>query len=154
MSIADRIDNMVTKLENKYGDFENMSNQIGLTNLYDKGHDILQSHCPQTASAVDKMFGAAKVALDSNGNGHIDFSELAAPIKDLVGMKKAVQPQQTLDPAKQFELELRLAMIQCQMQIMAAPWTGFGNNTSNVNPFLLPLQTAILKTFDYALKQP
>lgn len=151
MSLNDVIDRFADEMDKQYGDFDNFAHQVGLDNLYDAGINALHRVNPAAADAVDKLFGAAKVAFDANGDGHIDFGELADPLKDLTSLKSAGSAAAAMNPAQQFEMELRLAMIQCQLQMMAAPWTGLGNN-SNVNPFLLPLQTAVLKTLQQALK--
>lgn len=150
MSLNDVVDRFADQMDRQYGDFDNFAYRTGLEDLYQSGLRALQRFDPVAADNVDKVFGAAKIALDANGDGHITFGEIADPVKDLAGIKSATTTPAALDPAKQFEIELRMAMIQCQLQMMAAPWTPDGPS-SGATPFLLPLQTAVLTTLRKAL---
>lgn len=145
MSAADdAIDKFASSMDQQYGSVENFAHQGGLDHFLQAGRDMLQQANPAAAQAVDNLFGAAKIALDKDGNGQIQFGELADLAKDVKNLNPNLAG---MDPAKQLQLQLLETMMRTQLQIMAAPWMGFGNNqNSQANPFLLPLQMGVLRT--------
>ncbi len=126
MGFSDVIDRFADDMNAKYDTFDNFANKVGLDHLYQNSQNALQKLSPQAADAVDSLLGSAKVALDDDGDGHIDFHELTDPVNDVLGLKKnnVTSPQ---DLAKQLELNLRLALLDMQLQLMTQPWTGFNN---------------------------
>lgn len=145
-AVSDAVDSFASAMDNTYGSVENFAQQSGVDDLFKAGRDLLQGVDPAAAQTVDNLFGAAKIALDKDGNGSIQFGELADLAKNALNLN----PQQAaLDPAQQFRAQLTMSMMQMQLQMMAAPWTGFGNSNhggNSANPFLMPLQNAVLKT--------
>ena len=144
-SANDAVDRFASAMDTTYGSVENFAQQSGLQDLFTAGRDLLQQADPVAAQTVDRLFGAAKIALDQDGNGQIQFSELADVAKDAMNLN----PQAAaFNPAQQFQAQLAMSMMQMQLQMMAAPWTGFGGNNSGGggNPFLMPLQNAVLRT--------
>ncbi len=173
------LEDTAKSLDKQFGNVEGFASKLGVDELYNESKAILKSVSPTAADVVDKVFGAAKIALDKDGSGTIEFSEVAKTLTDasktagdlakgasMLGdstkigdMAKTVgdmlglfgKPSEKLSETG-LRVALMKALIGAQLEMFNKAWDGDRSSSGSggdLSPFLAPLKTGILTTLKY-----
>lgn len=141
MDRNDGIDRAAAELDRKYGDVDNFAYQTGATREFNHALFEMRKHGYYgAAETVESLFGAAHAFFDEDGNGRVEFAELAEHLKS-PGSTSHGAPLTEADLRK--ELFKAMAPLGLQMQMKA--WQGWegDDKRDDTNPFLRPLQAGV-----------